>query len=300
MEIPYASEIETVKAIRTGTLIDSLSGIGGFPRARITEIFGDEAVGKSTICMQAIAHAQEQGLSCLLADTEYSYTLPYGESLGIDNNKLALVRSQFAEDILDTVIEAIESKKFDLIILDSIGGLHTRAEAEKTTGEKTIGGQAGIVAKFCRKAVPLLSMNEVALVVINHSFTDIMSGAIMTSGGRKLSYHKKFSVRLKVNKLKALMQGGIRVGKVIVGEVKKNALAPTEGRIEEAQLLFGKGFSAEAKLLEDALDRGIISKQGNTFFIGETRLGVGLAKARKAIEENELVREQIKEALGAT
>lgn len=298
MKIPFASDIEQVRAIRTGTLIDSLSGIGGFPRGRITEIFGDEAVGKSTVCMQAIAHAQEQGLSCLLADTEYSYTLPYGESLGIDNKKLSLVRAQFAEDILDTIIEAVESKEYDLIILDSIGGLHTRAEAEKTTGEKTIGGQAGIVAKFCRKVVPLLSMNDVALVVINHSFTDIMSGAIMTSGGRKLGYHKKLSIRLKVNKLKALMSNGVRVGKVIVGEVKKNALAPTEGRIEEAQLLFGKGFSAEAKLLEEGLDRGIITKQGNRYYLGETQLGVGLGKARKAIEDNELIRDQLKTALG--
>lgn len=298
MNIPYASELEQIKVIRTGTLFDSLSGIGGIPRGRIMEVYGDEAVGKSTVCMQAIAHAQGEGLNCLLADTEYSYTLPYGESLGIDNKKLALVRAQFAEDILDTIIEAVESKKFDLIILDSIGGLHTRAEAEKTTGEKTIGGQAGIVAKFCRKIVPLLSMNDVALVVINHSFTDIMSGAIMTSGGRKLGYHKKLSIRLKVNKLKVLMQGGVRVGKVIVGEVKKNALAPTEGRTEEAQLIFGSGFSAEAKLLEEALDRGIIVKQGNSFFLGETRLGVGLAKARKAIEENELIRDQLKEALG--
>lgn len=300
MNIPFASEIEHVTAIRTGTLIDSLSGIGGFPRGRISEVFGDEAVGKSTILMQAIAHAQEQGLKCLLADTEYSYTLPYGEALGIDNEALGLIRAQFAEDVLDTILEAIESKEYDLIVLDSIGGLHTRAEAEKTTGEKTIGGQAGIVAKFCRKAVPLLSMNQVALVVINHSFTDLMSGAIMTSGGRKLGYHKKLSIRLKTNKLKAVMQNGVRVGKVIVGEVKKNALAPTEGRIEEATLLFGTGFSAEAKLLDEGLDRGIIRKEANTYFIGETRLGVGLTKARKAIEDNPVIQEQLKEILNGT
>lgn len=299
MPIQKASELEKIEVIRTGTFIDSLSGIGGFPRARITEVFGDEAVGKSTICLQAIANAQASGLKCLLADVEYSYTTLYGEGLGVDNTSLGLVRSRFAEDILDTVEEAVESGEWDLIVLDSIGGLLPRQEAEKMSGEKTIGGQASLVARFCRKVVPLLSLRKCALVVINHSFVDIMSGKIMTSGGRKLSYHKKLSIRLKVNPTKILKSGDEKVGKVIIGEVRKNALAATEGRTEEAQLLFGKGFSAEARLLEEALDRGLIAKQGNTYFFNKKKLGVGLAKARAAIETDEELAQKLKDALGA-
>jgi recombination protein RecA len=297
MPIISASSIDAIAAIRTGTLIDSLSGIGGFPRGRMTEIFGDEAVGKSTVCMQAIARAQQDGLSCLLADVEYSYTTRYGEGLGIDNEKLALIREPNAEDVLELVEEAVRSGKYDLVILDSIGGLGSRTEKEKSSGEKTIASQAGLIAPFCRKIIPLISIHNVALVVINHSFTDIMSGKILTSGGRKLAYHKKLSIRLRVNPTKVLKIGEERVGKVIIGEVKKNALAATEGRTEEAQLLFGRGFSAEAKLLEEAIDRGIITKTGNSYFIGETKLGVGLGQARKKLEEDAAIMEQVKALL---
>ncbi len=295
--IPTADSLEKIEAIRTGTFLDSLSGIGGIPRARITELFGDEAVGKSTVLMQSIANAQQQGLKCLLVDTEYSYTTVYGEGLGIDNSKLSLLRGEHAEDILDSIVDAVDSGEYDLVVLDSIGGLQSRAESEKGIGEKVIGSQAGLVARFCRKIVPLLSLRNCALVVINHSFVDIMSGKILTSGGRKLAYHKKLSVRLKVNPTKVIKQGEEKVGKVIIGEVKKNALAATEGRTEEAQLLFGKGFSAEAKLLEEALDRGVITKEGNTYFFKKTKLGVGLGKARTAIEQDEELAQKIKDAL---
>lgn len=297
MNIPTADFLEKIEAIRTGTLIDTLSGIGGFPRGRLTEIFGDEAVGKSTVCMQAIARAQQDGLKCLLADVEYSYTTQYGAGLGIDNSKLSLLRAEHAEDILQTVEEAARSGEYDLIVIDSIGGLLPRQEAEKGSGEKTIGGQAGLIAPFCRKIIPVISMNNVALVVINHSFVDIMSGKILSSGGRKLAYHKKLSIRLKVNPTKILKIGDERVGKVIIGEVKKNALAATEGRTEEASLLFGKGFSAEAKLLEEALDKGIITKTGNSYYAFSEKLGVGLGQARKKIEENDDLKKRLEAAL---
>lgn len=297
MNIPTADTLQDIEVVRTGTFIDLLSGIGGFPKGRITEIFGDEAVGKSTICLQAIANAQQRGVRCLLADVEYSYTTFYGEGLGVDNSKLGLIRCQHAEDVLDTLEEAIESGEWELIVLDSIGGLLPRQEAEKGAGEKTIGGQAGLVARFCRKVVPLLSMRNVALVVINHSFVDIMSGKILTSGGKKLAYHKKLSIRLKVNPTKVIKSGEEKVGKVIIGEVKKNALAPTEGKTEEAQLLFGKGFSAEAKLLEEGIERGIIKKEGNTYTFAGEKLGVGLGKARIAIEQNEELAQKLKDAL---
>lgn len=298
MNIPSASSIEKISVIRTGTMIDYLSGIGGFPKGRITEVFGDEAVGKSTICMQTIAQAQKDGLKCLLADVEYSYTLPYGEALGIDNEKLSLLRTQYAEDMLDKIIEAIESGEYDLVVLDSIGGLHTQAEAEKTMGEKTIGGQAGIVARFCRKVVPLLSLRNCALVVINHSFVDIMTGRLMTSGGRKMAYHKKLSIRFKsTGKYKKV--GETIISKFITGQVKKNALAPTEGREDTGELVFGHGFSPEARLLQMAIDAGVIEKKGNSYFFEDEKIGVGLTKTRESIETDETLSLRIKSLLEA-
>jgi len=295
--IQFASSVGDVEVIPTGLFVDKLSGVGGVPRGVITEIFGDESIGKSSFCLQAVAAAQKQGFQCLWADIEWSYDVRYAESLGVDNSTLGLIRERFAEETLDAIEEAIESGKWDLIVLDSIGGILPRAEAEKGAGEKTIGGQAGLIARFCRKVVPLLRMKNVALVVINHSFVDIMSGKIMTSGGKKLSYHKSLSIRFKQKFGVTIKQGDRKVGKVVVGEVKKNKLAATEGLELDGQLIFGVGFSASADVLNDAIDKKVITKKGNTFFFGDEKLGIGLNKVRTLLQENETLLERIKQAI---
>jgi len=132
--IAYADSIEDVDVIPSGLFIDKLTGIGGIPRGVITEIFGDEGIGKSSVSLQLVAHAQQLGLKCLWADVEWSYTPAYAKSLGVDNAKLGLIRERFAEDVLDSLEEAAESGKWDLIILDSVGGILPRAEAEKDAG----------------------------------------------------------------------------------------------------------------------------------------------------------------------
>ena len=297
MSVMYASEIKEVEVIPTGLFIDNLTGIGGIPRGVITEIFGDEAIGKSTICFQLIANAQKRGLKCLFADVEWSYTPMYAESVGVDNSKLGLIRERFAENVLDSLEEEIESGNWDLIVLDSVGGILPRAEAEKGADGKTIGGQAGLIAKFCRKVVPALRINNVALVAINHSFIDIMSGALKTSGGKKLSYHKSLSIRLKKKAGMVLKQGDRKVGKVVTGIVVKNKLAATEGLEIDGQLIFGTGFSAAADILNIAIDKGVVTKKGVTYFFGEAKLAVGLSKTRKLLEDDKKLAEAIKQLL---
>lgn len=293
----YAKDIKTTEVIPSGLFVDKLTGIGGIPRGVITEIFGDESIGKSSLCLQLVASAQRQGLNCLWADIEWSYSTLYAESLGVDNNNLGIIRERFAESSLDAIEEAVESGKWDLVVLDSIGGILPRAEAEKESGGKTIGGQAGLIAKFCRKIVPLLKIHNVALVVINHSFVDIMSGKILTSGGKKLSYHKAISIRLKQKFGVVLKQGDRKVGKVVVGEVKKNKEAATEGMELDGQLIFGVGFSAAADLLNDAIDAGVITKKGNTYYFGAEKLGIGLGKVRKQFEDDAVLMEKVKSAI---
>lgn len=294
MTITYADSIEEVDVIATGLFIDKLSGIGGIPRGVITEIFGDESIGKSSLCLQLASNAQKDGLRTLWADVEWSYSPQYATLLGVDNSKLGLIRERFAEVTLDAIEEAVESGKWDLVILDSVGGILPRAEAEKSADGKTIGGQAGIMAKFCRKIVPLLRIHNVALVVINHSFIDIMSGKLMTSGGKKLSYHKSLSIRLKQKQGVTIKQGDRKVGKVVVGEVRKNKMAATEGLELDGQLIFGTGFSAAADMLGDAIDKGVITKTGNTYYLGKEKLGIGLSKVRKMIEDDAVLAEKIK------
>jgi recombination protein RecA len=295
--IAYADSIEDVQVISSGLFIDKLTGIGGIPRGVITEIFGDEGIGKTSVCLQIVAAAQKQGLRSLWADVEWSYSTQYATSLGVDNSKLGLIRERFAESTLDAIEEAVESGKWDLVVLDSVGGILPRAEAEKGAEGKVIGGQAGLIAKFCRKVVPGLKINDVALITINHQFTDIMSGKILTSGGKKLAYHKSLSIRLKQKQGVSLKQGDRKVGKVVIGEVRKNKMAATEGMELDGILVFGTGFSIGADLLSNAIDKEIIVKKGNTYFFGSEKLGIGLSRVRKMIEDDAVLAEKIKISL---
>lgn len=295
--IAYADSVEDIQSIPTGLFVDRLSGIGGIPRGVITEVFGDESIGKSSLCLQIVAAAQKQKLRCLWADMEWSYSAGYAASLGVDNSKLGLIRERFAEAALEVLESEIDAGNWDLVILDSVGGILPRAEAEKGIEGKTIGGQAGIMAKFCRKVVPSLSVTNTALVVINHSFIDIMSGKLLTSGGKKLAYHKALSIRLKLKQGVSLKQGDRKVGKVVVGEVRKNKVAGTEGMELDGQLIFGTGFSAGADLLADAIDRGVITKKGNSYYLDKEKLAVGLTATRKAVEADPVLFEKIKQAL---
>jgi len=283
----YASELAEVEVIPSGLFIDKLTGIGGIPRGVITEIFGDEGVGKSSLCLQIVAAAQKQGLRCLWVDVEFSYALGYAASLGVDNSKLGLIRDRIAESVIDQVVEEIDTGDWDLVVFDSIGGATARAELEKSSEGKVIGAQAGLVARFCRRIVGSIAPENTntAVIVINHSFVDIMSGKIMSSGGKKLAFHKAISIRLKNKMGMVLKQGDRKVGRVVVGEVKKNKLAPTEGLEVEGNLLFGEGFSAQMDLLQEALDRKIITKEGRSYFFEGQKVSSGLPALRQLCQD---------------
>ncbi len=290
-----ADKLQFYGAIKTNTFLDKVSGVGGLPIGRIIEVFGNESVGKTTICLQAIAYAQSQGLRCLFADVEWSFDAKYAEALGVDLSKLGVIRDRFAEDVLDEVEKEIESAKWDLVVFDSIGGILPRSEAEKGADGKVIGGQAKLVAKFCRSVVPLLVMNKVCLIAINHNFTDIMTGRLMTSGGAKLDYHKSMSIRLK-NKfgLNTIKQGDRKVGKVLIAEVIKNKVGSTEGMQIEAQILFGQGFASNYSLFDDCLDKGLITKVKNSYFSQGKKLGTGKLAAIQALEADQELLEELK------
>ncbi len=275
----YASELVDTEFISTGTFIDKITG--GIARGKITVISGKWSVGKSTLIMQAIAAAQKEGLSCLMADIEFSLEKPYLDTLAIDKKKLGVIRTDTAEETLDELETEIGTGKWDMVIVDSIGGLTSRIEAEKTSGEKTIGVQASLVSRFVRKVIPVIAMNNTALVCLTHETTDIMTGAIIAAGGAKLFYHASQHIRLK-NKLGAnlIKQGDSIIGKVIVAELKKDKLGGKERAESEGQLFFNQGFSKSADILEEALAKGLILKQGNTYFFGEEKLGM-ISKVRE-------------------
>jgi len=275
------SPYRDIDVIPTGfPKLDALIG-GGVPSRKITEISGKFSVGKSTLACHIIANAQKDEKEVLYADTEFSFAEAYAQSLGVDIAALNLSQEAYAEETLDGIEGWAKENPNSLVVLDSIGGLLSRDEAEKEAGAKIIGGQARLVATFSRKIVPILAANNVALVVLNHVFLDVMSGNLMTSGGWKLGYHKSLEIRLSKTK-NLLKQGENVIGRQIEAKIIKNKLQGTQDQSAILNLLYGQGFSYEASLLDEALDAGIITRKGANFFFGEEKF-FGQKRMRDAL-----------------
>ena len=256
---------------------------GGVPTRRITEVSGNYSVGKSTLALQVVSKAQEMGMDVLWADTEYQFTTPYAESLGVDCSALQLLQTRFAEDVLDEIEKWATEHRDALIILDSVGNLVVREEAEKTAEGRTIGGLARAIAKFCRKMTPILAENNLALLVLNHQVIDIMSGRIKTSGGTKLEYAKSIWIKLRWTN-QNIMKGDEQVGKVIEAEIGKNKLVGTLKQSCELSMIYGQGFNAEQDKLQEMMAAGTITKQGRNFFYQGEKVASSMADAREWIK----------------
>ncbi len=305
MPISPASGMLKLKVLETNTPLDKTSGIGGLPRGFIIELWGKTNSGKSTIAFQTVAAAQKAGLRCLWIDVEHTFrayvaNAQRSESFGVDMDKLDVMLEENAEDYIDNTEEAIRSKKYDLIVMDSVGDLSSKIEQEKTAAEKTIGTQASLMTKFIRTITWMVDMNEIIFLVVNHERETLMGG-IYQMGGKKLAEKKKMSFRFREKPGFMLSVGkdingkDKYVGKVIRISVSKNHFAATEGLEIESNLIYQKGFSYDTDLLDDAISRGIITKEGNTHFFAGEKLGM-IGKVREWITEPENAA-RIKEAL---
>lgn len=279
------SPFATVEAIPTGLpALDKILGIGGVPKRRITEISGPWSAGKTTLALMTVANAQREGIKCVWADIEWSFDLRYAQHLGVDLDELGMIQEEFAEAALEELVDFAAKEEGCLFVIDAVGALQPRVDAEKEMGGKTIGAQANIVSKFCRKIVPILAMRNHALIVLNHEFLDIMNhGKVKTSGGAKLEYHKSIWVKLwKTSKF--LTQGENKIGEVIGAEIRKNKLAATVKQQCELHMLFGHGFSVEADKLQQLLDAGTVVKKGRFFYIGDNRVANSAAEMREYLK----------------
>lgn len=245
-----ASEIEIKREfIKTGIhSLDLLLG-GGIELGCISEFYGLSSVGKSSLALQVIAAAQKEKRPCLFSDTEYQFTPQYAALLGVDNDSLDLTRLRLAEDTFDAIEAWVKNNKGGIAVLDSIGGALPREEAEKPAEGRTIGLQSRLLAAFCRKMIGLLDENKCALLVVNHEVTNINTGAIGSSGGAKLSFHKRYSIRFRplFGKQASKTADGSKRVKYLEGEVKKEKGMDTkEGMKAEFIFESGKGFVNEA------------------------------------------------------
>lgn len=244
-----ASSISSVRDhIPTGIIaLDSLLG-GGVEVGCITEIFGERSAGKSTLALQIIAAAQKQNHPCLFSDTEYAFTPQFALSLGVSLGDLEMTQFRLGEDTFDAIEEWATQHKKALIVLDSMGGILPREESEKTAESKTIGLQSRLMAAHCRKMIGLLAENKNAYVIINHQVLNLTTGRIGSSGGAKLEFHKRNSIRLTpmFGKAPKRAPDGSIKEKFIQAELKKEKGMDTyEGKKIELTYIKGSGFAQE-------------------------------------------------------
>lgn len=241
------SEISAPEIIPTPfTAVNAMLG-GGFATKKILEIAGPKSSGKTTLSMQFVGSAQKQGRKCYWADSERSYDPKYAELLGVDNEALEYDKQPFAEDLFDNLEAWAVKHKNGVIVIDAVGALLPREEAEKGASGRSIGIQARIVGSFCRRIVPILDDKNHLLIVINHTFIDPSTTALKSSGGMKLDYSKSVALWLRPAYGKAPKRspdGQITV-KFIEAEAKKDKVSGNEGRKEVLELVPHHGFVCE-------------------------------------------------------
>jgi recombination protein RecA len=277
-------EIETIP---TGSLgLDYALGVGGIPRGRVTEVFGPEASGKTTLALHMIAEAQKLGGMAAFIDAEHAFDANYAKALGVDTENLLMSQPDNGEQALDIVETLVRSGAVDIVVIDSVAALTPRAEIEGDMGDSHMGLQARLMSQALRKLTAITSKSHTAIIFINQIRMKIgvmFGNPETTTGGNALKFY--CSVRLDIRRIAAIKIGMEVVGNRTRVRVVKNKVAPPF-KDTEFDIIYGQGISASGELLDIAADRGIIDKSGSWFSYGSNRLGQGRDAAKTFLEEN--------------
>ncbi|MDR0683785.1 MAG: recombinase RecA [Spirochaetaceae bacterium] len=278
-----------IETIPTGSiLLDEALGIGGYPRGRIIEIFGPESSGKTTLALHAVAEAQKMGGICAFIDAEHALDPVYAKNLGVDIDNLEVSQPDSGEQALEIAESLVRSGAVDVIVVDSVAALTPQAEIEGDMGDAHVGLQARLMSQALRKLTAIIGKSRTVLVFINQIRMKIgimFGNPETTTGGNALKFYA--SVRLDVRKQETIEKGGDAeaVGNRIKVKVVKNKVAPPFRKVE-LEIMFGKGVSAVASLLDAAVKYEIIEKKGAWFSYGEEKIGQGRENAKDFIEKN--------------
>jgi recombination protein RecA len=280
------------EVISTGSIaLDLALGVGGLPRGRVIEIYGPESSGKTTLALHVIAEAQKAGGTAAFVDVEHALDPTYAQALGIDLDNLLVSQPDAGEQALDIAEMLVRSNAVDVVVVDSVAALVTKAELEGDMGDTHVGLQARLMSQALRKLTSAISRSKCVMIFINQlrEKVGVMFGSPeTTSGGRALKFYA--SVRLDV---------GTRTRVKVV----KNKVAPPF-RMAEFDITYGKGISKMGSIIDVALERNIVGKSGSWYTYGEQRIGQGRENAKSYLEEHTDVADEIstkiREALKAT
>ena len=285
MRLGTAEAFAEVAVIPTGSLgLDAALGIGGIPRGRITEIYGPEACGKTTMALHIIAEAQQAGGIAACVDAEHALDAAYARNLGVNLESLLISQPDTGEQALDIVEILVRSGALDVIMVDSVAALVPKAELDGDMGDAPMGMQARLMAQGLRKLTAMVSKSRTSVIFINQLRQKIgvmFGNPETTTGGNALKYSA--SVRLDVRRLNALKRGEEIIGNRTRVRVVKNKLAPPF-RQAEFDIMYGQGISRLGELLDLAVEHGLIRKSGSWFTYQDMRLGQGREHAKAFLQ----------------
>jgi recombination protein RecA len=292
-----------IDAISTGAInLDAAIGIGGIPRGRMTEVFGPESSGKTTLCLHVIANAQRKGGIAAFVDAEHALDIEYARKLGVDVENLLVSQPDTGEQALEIAELLIRSNAVDVVVIDSVAALVPRAEIEGEMGDTHVGLQARLMSQALRKLTGAVNRSRTSVIFTNQIREKIgvmFGNPETTSGGRALKFYA--SVRLDIRRIGAIKDGQEVVGNRTRVKVVKNKVSPPFKQAE-FDVMYNEGISHHGLLVDLGVEHDIVNKSGAWFSYGQTRIGQGRENAKVFLKENPEISNEIdqrvREALG--
>ena len=283
-----------IPSISTGSLgLDIALGIGGIPKGRVTEIYGPESSGKTTLTLQIIAQCQKEGGTCAFIDAEHALDPQYAEKLGVNVDELLLSQPDTGEQALEVADMLVKSKSVDLVIIDSVAALVPRAEIEGEMGDHHVGLQARLMSQALRKITGNIQRSAATVVFINQIRMKIgvMFGSPeTTTGGNALKFYS--SVRLDIRRIGSVKEGDEVVGNETRVKVVKNKVSPPFKQAE-FQIMYGQGINQEGEILDFGNKLALIDKSGAFYKLDGESIGQGKTKASQFLKENAKVKNKL-------
>ncbi len=282
-----ANERQNIPVISTGTLgIDIVLGVGGLPRGRVTEIYGPESSGKTTLALHVIAEAQRLGGNAAFIDAEHALDTAYAERLGVDVENLLVSQPDFGEQALEITEILMRSGGLDVIVIDSVAALVPRAEIDGNVGDHHVGLQARLMSHAMRKFTGVLQRTNTVLIFINQIRMKIgvmFGNPETTTGGNALKFYS--SIRLDIRRMTQSKDGQEVIGNRTKVKVVKNKVAPPF-KIAEFDIIYGEGISKIGDLLDLGVEQDIVDKSGAWYSYQDERIGQGRENAKTFLKEH--------------